>query len=210
MASAMATTTTCMARGSGSSGRGGNPCQARNAATSSPSVSFCGCASSHVTFAGAPGLRLSTTVSARSSTLTICTLLLAPATGVGSGQPASPRSIALPPWAAGASTSAGRKIIQSRSSCARCASACAFDRVNGVAPVAAAPTADTCTTRRMPARAQASNSATVPSIWMRATSSRRLSCSTPTQFTTASTPLSSGSHMAASVRRAKSVSIHCA
>ena len=64
--------------------------------------------------------------------------------------------------------------------------------------------------RRMPATAQASNNATVPTTWTRATLSPAPSCNTPTQFTTASISDSNGRHASTVARRTKSASTHCA
>ena len=83
-------------------------------------------------------------------------------TGTTKGKAAMPRSIAVPPYTPDPSTKAGRKITQSSAEVFRCASAAALVRENIDGPAASAPNAEIWTTRRMPARAQPSNKATVP------------------------------------------------
>ncbi len=75
---------------------------------------------------------------------------------------------------------------------------------------AAAPTAEICTTRRMPASAQAWNRARMAVSCTARTSSRGPSWSTPAQFTTASQPAITGCHAAGSLKDAMSRAIQVA
>ncbi len=162
MASAIAATIFPAACGSGSTGRGANPCQARMAVTMSLNACACGCATSHTTLPGAPGTSARTTVSATSSRPITWMRASPPTIGMKPGNAQYPAALRCrhrrrsraPKRAAKSPNQAARSPNRRRPPpwCAKIATA----------PSASAPIAETCTTRLTPARTQPSNSALVP------------------------------------------------
>jgi hypothetical protein len=96
-------------------------------------------------------------------------------------------------------------MTQSRLHAIRSVSPASFVRAKAVVAWRSTPSAEMWMSRRTPARSQAANSAAMPSLCTPVVESRRPSCSTPAQLTTASTARRCGNQSAGSRARAMSI-----
>lgn len=169
----------------------------------------CGPASSTSMRDGEAGSAKYRTVATTSSRATTCNWPVSGMTGT-SGRAARPRNMALAPKADRPMTTDGRRITQSRSRLRSASSPACLVCENALAWCRSTPIAEKWITRRTPAASHAAKRTSAPLWWALAVFSRGLSCSAPTQFTTASIPRRCGVQACAPALVEKSISTQLA